>query len=138
MPFLIDFQVVDISRIFNLLLGRSWIHMASAIPSSLHQKVKFFINSKIIIIHEETDFTTYKESAIPYVEPKVKEELSFHSFKMISMVQIPTGCIIKSPEFSRSSIMFGRIYASMDLLLVIVLDQSLKEAKNLSLLSLQG
>ena len=38
-PFLIDFQVGDIPRTFNLLLGRPWIHMASAIPSSLHQKV---------------------------------------------------------------------------------------------------
>ena len=36
MPFLIDFQVIDISRTFNLLLGRPWIHMASTIPSSLH------------------------------------------------------------------------------------------------------
>ena len=108
-PFLIDFQVMDILRTFNLLLGRPWIHIAGAILSSLHQKVGFVINGKMITVHWETDFTTYKESAIPYVKPEVKEKPSYHSFEMISMVQIPVGCIIKSLEFSTSSIMFGRV-----------------------------
>ena len=35
------FQVLRIQSSFNLLLGRPWIHEAGAIPSSLHQKVKF-------------------------------------------------------------------------------------------------
>ena len=68
-PFLIDFQVIDIPRTFNLLLGRPWIHMAGDIPSSLHQKVRFVINGKMITVHGETDFATYKKSVIPYVEP---------------------------------------------------------------------
>ena len=63
----------------------------------------------MITVHGEIDFTTYKESIIPYVELEVKEEPSYHSFEMISMVQIPAGCIIKSPEFSISSIMSGRV-----------------------------
>ncbi|RVW25754.1 Transposon Ty3-I Gag-Pol polyprotein [Vitis vinifera] len=33
--------VLRIPTSFNLLLGRPWIHRAGAIPSSLHQKVKF-------------------------------------------------------------------------------------------------
>ena len=65
--FLIHFQLVDIPT-FNLLLRRSWIHMAGAIPSSLHKKVKFVINGKMITVHGEMDFTTYKKSVIPYVE----------------------------------------------------------------------
>ena len=35
------FQVLRIPTSFNLLLGRPWIYRAVAIPSSLHQKVKF-------------------------------------------------------------------------------------------------
>ena len=35
------FQVLRIPTSFNLLLGRRWIHRAEAIPSFLHQKVKF-------------------------------------------------------------------------------------------------
>ncbi|RVW12041.1 hypothetical protein CK203_087291 [Vitis vinifera] len=39
--FITIFQVLRIPTSFNLLLGRPWIHRAGAIPSSLHQKVKF-------------------------------------------------------------------------------------------------
>ncbi|KAL6315066.1 hypothetical protein AAG906_030919 [Vitis piasezkii] len=46
--FSILFQVLRIPASFNLLLGRPWIHQAGAIPSSLHQKVKF--------IHDGQDF----------------------------------------------------------------------------------
>ena len=35
---------------FNLLLGRSWIHSAGAIPSSLHLKVKFIHDGRVITI----------------------------------------------------------------------------------------
>ena len=38
-----EFQVMDISLSYNYLLGRPWIHIARAVPSTLHQKVKFVI-----------------------------------------------------------------------------------------------
>ena len=39
--FVVVLQVLRIPASFNLLLGQPWIHRAGAIPSSLHQKVKF-------------------------------------------------------------------------------------------------
>ncbi|PKI73129.1 hypothetical protein CRG98_006471 [Punica granatum] len=43
----VTFQVSDIPNPFNLLLGDpDCIHAACAIPSSLHQKVKFVVNGK--------------------------------------------------------------------------------------------
>ena len=44
------FQVLRIQSSFNLLLGLPWIHEAGAIPSSLHQKVKFIHEGRIITI----------------------------------------------------------------------------------------
>ncbi|KAL6335862.1 hypothetical protein AAG906_003487 [Vitis piasezkii] len=35
---------------FNLLLGRLWIHRAGAIPSSLHQKVKFIHDGQVVTV----------------------------------------------------------------------------------------
>ncbi|XP_019229416.1 PREDICTED: uncharacterized protein LOC109210452 [Nicotiana attenuata] len=35
--FTMEFQVLDVAVSYNLLLGRPWIHIAKAIPSSLHQ-----------------------------------------------------------------------------------------------------
>ena len=63
----------------------------------------------MITIHGKTYFTTYKESTIPYIEPEVKEEPSYHSFKMISTMQIPTGSIIKTPKLSTLSILSGKV-----------------------------
>ncbi|RVW45283.1 Retrovirus-related Pol polyprotein from transposon 17.6 [Vitis vinifera] len=46
-------QTVNVLRnptSFNLLLGRPWIHRAGAIPSFLHQKVKFIHDGWVIIV----------------------------------------------------------------------------------------
>ena len=42
------FQVLRIPVSFNLLLGCPWIHRVSAIPSSLHLKVKFIHDGRVI------------------------------------------------------------------------------------------
>ena len=44
------FQVLRIPTSFNLLLGWPWIHRAGAISSSLHQKVKFIHEGRVITI----------------------------------------------------------------------------------------
>ena len=52
------FQVLRIQSSFNLLLGRHWIHEAGVIPSSLHQKVKFIHEGRIITILFDRDVIT--------------------------------------------------------------------------------
>ena len=54
----IVFQVLRIQSSFNLLLGRPWIHEAGVIPSSLHQKVKFIHEGRIITIQSDRDVVT--------------------------------------------------------------------------------
>ncbi|XP_031392154.1 uncharacterized protein LOC116204216 [Punica granatum] len=41
--FSVTFQILEIPNAFSMLLGRTWIHVVGAVPSSLHQKLKFFI-----------------------------------------------------------------------------------------------
>ena len=48
--YFVFFQVLRIQSFFNLLFGRPWIHEVGAIPSSLHQKVKFIHKGRIITI----------------------------------------------------------------------------------------
>ena len=48
--FLTLFQVLKVPTFFNLLLGRPWIHEARVILSSLHQKVKFIQDGRVITI----------------------------------------------------------------------------------------
>ncbi|KAJ9677933.1 hypothetical protein PVL29_022737 [Vitis rotundifolia] len=53
--FVAVFQVLRIPTSFNLLLGRPWIHIAGAIPSSLHQKVKFIHDGRVVVVQSVGD-----------------------------------------------------------------------------------
>ena len=45
-----EFIVMEINPSYNCLFGRSWIYMASAVPSTFHQKVKFVVKESLIIV----------------------------------------------------------------------------------------
>ncbi|PKI37198.1 hypothetical protein CRG98_042411 [Punica granatum] len=64
-----------------------WIHSAGAIPSSLHQKVKFIVEEKIITVKGEEDYAIYKETSVPYISVGDDENLPFHSFETISVIR---------------------------------------------------
>ena len=48
--FQITFQVMDIHLAYNCLLGRQWIHEVEAVTSTLHHKLKFVKNGKLVIM----------------------------------------------------------------------------------------
>ncbi|XP_060175420.1 uncharacterized protein LOC132606099 [Lycium barbarum] len=66
--FVVEFQVMDISASYNLLIERPWIHMAGAIPSTLHQNLKFVWNHQKVVIHGEGNNSIYPENSIPVIE----------------------------------------------------------------------
>ena len=47
------FQVLDMYSSYNLLLGRSFIHMEGAFPSTLHQMMKLEWNNEELVVHGE-------------------------------------------------------------------------------------
>ena len=51
----INLHVIDIHVTFAILLGRSWFHPLGGVPSTLHQKIKFPHEDKIITISAEID-----------------------------------------------------------------------------------
>ena len=51
--FQVTFEVLDILTAYNMLLGRPWIHPTRAVPSTLHQNVKYAINGLLVIVHGE-------------------------------------------------------------------------------------
>ena len=58
------FQVLRIQSSFNLFLCRPWIHEASSIPYSPHQKVKFIHEDHIITIQSNRDGVTSSEPVL--------------------------------------------------------------------------
>ena len=73
-----EFIVMDINPSYNCLLGRPWIHMASVVPSTLHQKVKFVVEESLITVAAEEDMIATTTTTIPYLE--VKEDAIECSF----------------------------------------------------------
>ena len=51
--FVAKFQVLDIDTSYNLLLGSPFIHMAGAVPSTLHQMMKLVWKNEELVIHSE-------------------------------------------------------------------------------------
>ncbi|XP_077223046.1 uncharacterized protein LOC143856664 [Tasmannia lanceolata] len=53
--FEVEFQVLDIKTSFFLLLGRPWLHKVRVIPSTLHQKLKFVQNNRVITVRGDPE-----------------------------------------------------------------------------------
>ncbi|XP_070044770.1 uncharacterized protein [Nicotiana tomentosiformis] len=68
----VEFQVLDISASYNLLLGRPWIHADGAVASTLHQAVKFEWNHHEVIIHEDRSNPIYTNQTVPVVDNRRK------------------------------------------------------------------
>ncbi|XP_070040090.1 uncharacterized protein [Nicotiana tomentosiformis] len=64
----VEFQVLDISATYNLLLGRPWIHTVGAVDSTLHQAVKFEWNREEVIIHGDGSNPIYTNQTVPFIE----------------------------------------------------------------------
>ncbi|KAJ9168203.1 hypothetical protein P3X46_019756 [Hevea brasiliensis] len=81
--FNVTFQVMNIEPAYTMLLGRPWIHSANAVPSTLHQKIKYIMDGKIITVRGEEAILVTKPQSLPYVEA-VEESLesSFQALKL--------------------------------------------------------
>ncbi|XP_020215417.1 uncharacterized protein LOC109799282 [Cajanus cajan] len=66
--FNITFQVMDIKPAYSCLLGRPWIHSAGVVPSSLHQKLKFIVEDKLVIVSGEEDMLVSCPTPTHYIE----------------------------------------------------------------------
>ncbi|XP_022736187.1 uncharacterized protein LOC111289419 [Durio zibethinus] len=102
--FNVKFQVMDISPSYSCLLGRPWIHMAGAVPSSLHQKVKFIVEGKLTCVAGEEDLLVTQPINTPYVESADEAlECSYRSFEIANATYIAGGSKLYSPYLSTTT-----------------------------------
>ncbi|WJZ99821.1 hypothetical protein VitviT2T_018236 [Vitis vinifera] len=87
----IVFQVLRIQSSFNLLLGHPWIHEAGAIPSSLHQKVKFIHEGHIITIQPDRDIITSSELVLHISHSENDLHLIGFTFDEVQVVSLEDG-----------------------------------------------
>ena len=65
--FIVEFQVMDISPSYNCLLERPWIHIAGAVPSTLHLKIMFVTEGHLVCVSVKEDMITATSSRTPSV-----------------------------------------------------------------------
>ena len=82
------FQVLRIQSSFNLFLGRPWIHEAGAIPSSLHQKLKFIHERCIITIQSDRDVVTSSEPMLHIIHGEDDLHLNRFTFDEVQVVSL--------------------------------------------------
>ena len=68
--FQITFQVMDIVPAYSCLLGWPWIHEAWVVTLTLHQKLKFVCEGKVVIMNDEQALLISHFSSFSIVEAK--------------------------------------------------------------------
>ncbi|XP_016728001.1 uncharacterized protein [Gossypium hirsutum] len=100
----VDFLVMDIKPSYNCLLGRPWIHLAGAVPSSLHQKLKLVSEGRLITINAEDDIIATVSNNAPYLETDDEAiECSFRFLEFVNATFIAEGSKILVPKLSKTT-----------------------------------
>ena len=104
--FQVVFQVMDILPAYSCL-GRPWIHTAGVVPSTLHQKLKFIIDDKLIIVSREEDLLVCGPTPTPYIEAAEEAlETSFQALEIVSTTYIEPFKV--NPCLSNASLMMAK------------------------------
>ncbi|XP_039034033.1 uncharacterized protein LOC120170071 [Hibiscus syriacus] len=97
----VEFHVMDIMPSYNCLLGRPWIHQAGVVPSTLHQKLKFIIEGRLVCLNAEEDIIAYISTTTPYVEvDEDAVECSFRALEFINATFVAERKKIPKPRLS--------------------------------------
>jgi hypothetical protein len=80
--FQITFQVMDIRASYSCLLGRPWIHEAGAVTSTLHQKLKFVREGKLVIVNGEEALLVSHLSGFSYIGADIEDGTAFQGLSI--------------------------------------------------------
>ena len=90
--FQVTFQVLDIPMAYSMLIGRPWIYSAGAVPSTLHQNVKYAIDGLLVVVHGKREFATFGKPSLPHISAGEKTEpTSYQVFELVSATFAPEG-----------------------------------------------
>lgn len=102
--FFITFYVMDIYPAYSCLLGRPWIHSAGAVTSTLHQRLKFMIGSKLVVVEREEDIVVSHLASFRYVEVGGEiHETPFQAFEVVNMEMTPPVKVAPGAELPMTS-----------------------------------
>ena len=104
--FTMEFQVLDVAVSYNLLLGRPWIHAAKAVPSTLHQMVKFEWDRQEIVVYGEGNASAVSDAIVPFIETDDdKGPWVYQVFDTVLVDKVPEGESIPLPKIAAATVM---------------------------------
>ncbi|KAL4332892.1 hypothetical protein GQ457_07G009110 [Hibiscus cannabinus] len=102
----VEFVIMDIIPAYNCLLGRPWIHAAGAVPSTLHQKLKFVIEGRLVSVGAEEDIIASMSTEAPYIDIDENAlECTFRSLEFVNATFVAERRKIPKPKLSRNTMM---------------------------------
>ncbi|KAK8984612.1 hypothetical protein V6N11_047832 [Hibiscus sabdariffa] len=102
----VEFVVMDITPAYNYLLGRPWIHAAGAVPSTLHQKVKFVIDGRLVSVGAEEDIIASASTDALYIDVDEKAiECTFRSLEFVNATFVAERKKIPKPRLLKNTMM---------------------------------
>ncbi|KAK8547439.1 hypothetical protein V6N12_031576 [Hibiscus sabdariffa] len=106
----VEFTVMDITPAYNCLLGQPWIHAAGAVPSTLHQKVKFVIDGRLISVGAGEDIIASTSTDAPYIDVDENMiECTFRSLDFVNATFVVGRKKIPKPRLSKNTLMGVRL-----------------------------
>jgi len=108
--FEITFQVMDILLAYSYLLGQPWLYSTRVVPFTLHQKLKFIADNKLVIVTAEDDVLVMKPSSTPYIEAAEEAlETAFQALEIANATYVKEGNLIAKPQLSGASKMVAKV-----------------------------
>ncbi|XP_070010818.1 uncharacterized protein [Nicotiana sylvestris] len=107
--FEVTFQVLYMDTSYNFLLGRLWIPATGAVPSTLHQMVKFEHEDQDIVVHGEDEQSIYRDPSVPCLEAtEGSEHIVYQAFEIVVADQYEEGNLCPQPFLFNASIMVAK------------------------------
>ena len=108
--FFVTLQVMDIHPSYSMLLGRPWIHAARAIPSSLHQCLKYIANGMLVTVKAEETISMVKNVAVPFIETETCKDGNVHAFEVVNAEWILEGAPLRKPKIPEAAKMVAKCF----------------------------
>jgi hypothetical protein len=94
---------MDIHPSYSILLGRSWIHFAGVVTSSLHQYLKYIMNRKLVTIKVEEIISMIRNVVVPFIEKEDCNDKNIYAFKIVNIKCVPENMVLRRPKISEET-----------------------------------
>lgn len=110
---------MDIRPCYSMLLGRSWIHFAGVVTSSLHQYLKYIVNRKLLTIKVEETIYMIRNVVVPFIEIEDCNDRNIHAFKIVNIKWVSENIMLRRPKISKTIRMAAKCFLKHEILFPI-------------------